>query len=85
MADTGDSSWEDEIREQLACRSCTAEVRLTAGARVYARVVHEASCPWLPRYLARELVVGQDYLGAVPCGIPDVTHRGPYKRRAAAP
>lgn len=71
----------DRIRAELACPDCAAEVKLTFGAAVYARVIHTAACPWLPRYLARELSMKNgDRTGGIPCGVRNVTHRGPYKR-----
>jgi hypothetical protein len=76
---------EDDFRArataELACPDCPAEVRVTFGAEVYARVIHAADCPWLPRYQARELSQRNgDHVGAIPCGVRGVTHRGPYRR-----
>lgn len=64
----------DEMRDDLACPGCPAEVRVTEGVKLFrARVIHAADCPWYRRYLAREVV------GRIPCST-FVTHRGPYKR-----
>jgi hypothetical protein len=59
----------------LRCPDCPAEVRITEGAMIRARVIHSATCPWYRRHVARE----RGYTGPVPCGTV-VTHRGPYKR-----
>ena len=66
-----------QIREDLACEDCPAEVRVTEGAKVRARVIHSATCPWYRRHEAREVA------GCIPCGVI-VTHRGPYKRDPGA-
>ena len=58
----------------LLCKDCPSEVR--AGLPNRWRVIHAATCPWLRRYLAREVT------GTIPCG-STVTHRGPYVRRPA--
>lgn len=64
----------DQIRADLACPDCPAEIRVTEGAKVFrARVIHDAECPWWKRYQAREVT------GRIPCRT-FVTHRGPYKR-----
>jgi hypothetical protein len=63
-----------QMREDLACPDCTAEVRITEGVRLFrARVIHDAGCPWYRRYQAREVT------GRIPC-MTVVTHRGPYAR-----
>jgi hypothetical protein len=77
---TGFGDWARAIRDEVACRDCESEVKVTFGAHVYARVIHTADCPWLPRYLANELSQRNgDYTGAIPCGVRKVMHRGPYK------
>ena len=63
-----------EMQKDLACPDCRAEVRVTAGVKLFrARVIHDAECPWWKRYQAREVA------GRIPC-CTVVTHRGPYKR-----
>jgi hypothetical protein len=75
------SDYAERVRAEMECPACPAEVRLSFGAGVYARVIHTAACPWLPRYLAGDLSMRNgDYTGAIPCGVSKVTHRGPYKR-----
>lgn len=67
------------VTADLECPDCPAEVKVTFGARVYARVIHSATCPWLPRHDAGE----RGFAGAIPCGVSKVTHRGPYARQLA--
>lgn len=63
-----------EMQGDLACPDCPAEVRVTAGVKLFrARVIHTAECPWWQRYQAREVT------GRIPC-CTVVTHRGPYQR-----
>ena len=69
-AETGTSGW---LSEDLACPDCPAEVRVTEGAKIRARVIHSATCPWHRAYQAG------GPRGRIPCGVV-VTHRGPYKR-----
>ena len=72
-------TWADVLCHGMDCRQCASEIRLTEGARGYRiRVIHEARCPWYPRYAAGTLKPGRDYLGRILCGAT-VVHRGPYK------
>jgi hypothetical protein len=61
------------LPRELACPDCPAEVRVTEGTTLRARVIHAATCLWYRRYLDHQVV------GRIPCGTV-VTHRGPYKR-----
>jgi len=70
VAEAGPAGW---LSADLACPDCPAEVRVTEGRRVYARVIHSATCPWYRAYQAG------GPRGRIPCGVT-VTHRGPYKR-----
>jgi hypothetical protein len=66
-AETGTTGW---LSADLACLDCPAEVRVTEGTTLRARVIHAATCPWWQRYQAGEVK------GRVPCGTA-VVHRGP--------
>jgi hypothetical protein len=67
---------EARVVAELVCPDCPAEVKVTFGARVYARVIHAITCPWHARHQADE----PGFYGAIPCGVSSVTHRGPYAR-----
>ena len=69
-AETGTTGW---LSADLACPDCMAEIRITEGAKIRARVIHSATCPWYRAYQAG------GPRGRIPCGVV-VTHRGPYKR-----
>lgn len=66
------------LREQMACKDCPSEVRVTCGTRGdNIRVIHQDTCPWWRRFQSGEV------RASIPCGCR-VTHRGPYKRKQAS-
>jgi len=69
-AETGTSGW---LSADLACPDCPAEVRVTEGTQIRARVIHSATCLWCRAYQTG------GPRGRIPCGVV-VTHRGPYVR-----